>query len=242
LLGLVLGTDNPSTVVNEFSKLSPLVTGLKKLINMFECQENPDILESLGYVPYLVYPLAKVSERRSVESIRKHMATKKIDPVQQFSTMFMTPPPGGDEETYSGEDKIYNHMPLPDLEKTDSYCVFALRKEEVERVLRGPPELDEAAFTAELDRIEKEEEAKYGPLPDVPARPLAIMPPPAQLALPAPEVAPAPAAPPKGKRLPTTPVEAPAPSKPEAPAKKVRKHADVPPPVAEPAISDEIDI
>jgi hypothetical protein len=243
LIQQVLGTDNPSSVGNEFAKVSPLLSGLKKIIMMFECQENPDNLHQNGYKFFFVYPLAKVSERRSVESIRKHMAAKKIDPVEQFSNLFMTPP-RDNEEVFPGEDGIYNHMPLPDLEKTDGYAVFAIRKEEVERVLKGPVEPSGDEFLAEIARIEKLEESRFGPLPPPEAvKPLAIMPPPAQLALPAPEVvAPvAPVAPANGKRSAAKADEpAPATTKREL-TQKGRKKTVVPAPVVEeePQVEEE---
>jgi hypothetical protein len=240
LIQLVLGTDNPSSIGSEFAKIAPLLVGLKKVINMFECQENPDTLHQNGYKFFFVYPLAKVSERRSVESIRKHIAAKKIDPVEQFSALFMKPPQG-EEELFHGEDAIFNHMPLPDLDKTDGYVVFAIRKEEVERVLKGPVEPSGDEFLAEIARIEKLEEAKFGPLPVPPVKPLAIMPPPQQLALAAPEPVVAPVAPANGKRTITKADEpAPATTKREIP-QKGRKKTVAPPPVVEeePQVEEE---
>ena len=174
---VALGNENPSNTTSEYAKTSPLLSGTRPVINEFECNEDPKVLQEKGYSFWLVYAMAKQSERAVALKIRKYITANKLDPVKEFSKIFMTPPKV--DEPKEGEDHIYDNMPVPDFEKTDSYCVFAIKNTEVDRVLKGPPELPMDEFLAEVARIQAAELVKYGPLPPVPDEPARPAAPPA---------------------------------------------------------------
>jgi len=174
-LRTVLATEDPSLQDNECAKSNPLNKGSKRVVNMFECNEKPEILVQNGYLFFLVFHLTKFSERKTAKSVRDAIIKQGLDEKTKFSELFMRDPNIVVEDDSNAD---FRHMPMPDVDKTDSYVIFAIRKEEVERARAGPPELSADQFAEEVNRISEAEAKKYGALPPATSQAPKTMPPP----------------------------------------------------------------
>lgn len=167
-------TEDASEQTDVWAKENPLNQGAKQVLNMFECNDKIDNIKS-NYTFFLVFKV-NAQARQNVGRARAAILRKKLDPVVEMSRLFFTP----QDENYSGgadtDQDDLNGMPRPNfadksLAGLNSYCLFAVRNEEVTR-LRNPTEsLSPEELLRRAREIEAEELAKLGPLPEAPADP-----------------------------------------------------------------------
>lgn len=165
LMRAALGYDNPAAqALSAEASKNPLNRGSRNVINVFETSDRPENLTD-EYNFYVIYAADK-SSIVSIQSTRSDLKRSGKDPVETWSAIFESVKEDPARELFG-----FNSMPMPrffEKENVDKFCVFAVRKTEVERVLAGPSELPIEEFVERMLAINAEEEAKYGPLPEGP--------------------------------------------------------------------------
>jgi len=138
LVRAVYGTDDlaqtPHATAVELATANPLnkVPG-EPVINLLEATKAIPPLQREGYRFYVVYFV----EKRDV--MERYRSRIRAGPghLDKFSSLMMED---------SGEDEFLG-FPRPKYSNTNSFCVFAVRQSEVERVLAPAPEMTAAEFT-----------------------------------------------------------------------------------------------
>jgi hypothetical protein len=219
------GVEDASQMTEAWSKDNPLNQGSRNVINIFESNEKMENLKA-GYTFFLVFFVSHQA-RQNVNRARASIQRQKLDVVNEFSRIFFEQIPA--QESGDKDKDDMDGLPRPefsDIKHADSYCLWAVRNEEVARLRAPVPVLSDEEFAQKAMEIEAAETAEKGPLPEDPNPPL--------LALPAPEQ---PAASPVEEQ----PRRSSTPERPrkKAPAKKANAKKPKKPTITEPVDDDE---
>ncbi len=161
------GAPDPGDQVAAWALANPLNQGSRSVLNMFETNEK---LQSLGntYTYFLVFAI-NVQARQNVKRARDAILRKGLNPVTELSKAFFTPQP--EAESADQYQNAIDGMPRPawtDPSQSNTYCLFAVRGEEVKRVRELPPALSDGELAKQAEVLAATEYAK-SPLPDDPA-------------------------------------------------------------------------
>lgn len=158
-----------------WSKDNPLNQGNRNVLNVFESSEKMANLKD-AYTFFLVFVVSHQA-RQNVNRARTAIQRKGLDVVTEFSRIFFLPIP--EKETGDKDQDDMDGLPRPDfsdIKNSDSYCLWAVRNEEVARIRTPIPVLGDDELMKQAQEIEAAELEAKGPLPEDPNPPAPVAP------------------------------------------------------------------